>query len=337
MLPEACVIGLFPAAALNGEPLCFHFIDDSQPTFAGGYQAKIAGMRTRRLTSGAWLCGFLLAVPYQAPANRSSGAATDALLAAVATWLDSYERSLPAIVGEEQYTQRASVEGRIGFEARTLRSDVLVVADDEYGWVVFRDVFEVDGRPVRNRDERLAELFLKPHADRHEQARRITAEGTRFNLDAGGYNIRRSVNNPHVALRFLRRQAQARSRFRITGSARVDRLSATVLELEEQATPRLIGSTDAAPTRGKFWIDTASGRVLRSELSLESGVAGQKTTTARTRIRVSYARDERMGEWLPSSMEEEYRVGAALVEGSARYSGFRRFTVQTSTDIKHQP
>jgi hypothetical protein len=293
-------------------------------------------MRTRGLTSAASLCGLLLIVPYQAPTSRSGGSSTDALLARVATYLDSYERTLPAIVGEEYYTQRASVEGRLGLDARTLRSDVLVVADDEYGWVAFRDVFEVDGRPVRNRDERLADLFLKPHANRHEQARRITAEGARFNLDAAGYDLHRTVNNPHVALRFLRRQAQSRSRFRIAGDERVERVPATVLEFEEQAKPRLIASPDAAPARGRFWIEPESGRVLRSELSLETGVTGQKTS-ARTRIRVSYARDERLDEWLPSSMEEEYRVAAALVEGSARYSGFRRFTVQTSTEIKRQP
>jgi len=293
-------------------------------------------MRSRSLAFVTSLSSLLLVVPYQAPANRSVGSSTDALLATVATCLDAYERSLPAIVGEEHYIQRVSVEGQLGIDSRTLRSDVLVVADDEYGWVAFRDVFEVDGRPVRNRDERLADLFLKPHADRQGQAQRITAESARFNLDAPGYNLRRTVNNPYVALRFLRRQAQSRSRFRIAGDATVDRVPAAVLEFEEQATPRLIASPDAAPARGRFWIEPGSGRVLRSDLSLESGVKGQRTTV-RTRIRVSYARDERLGEWLPASMEEEYRVAAALVEGSARYSSFRRFTVQTSTDIKHHP
>lgn len=291
-------------------------------------------MRTTSLTSVASVCGVLLVVPYQAPANRSGGSSTDALLATVAGCLDSYERRLPAIVGEEHYIQRASVEGRLGIDSRTLRSDLLVVGDDTYGWVAFRDVFEVDGRAVRNRDARLADLFLTPHADRQEQAQRITAESARFNLDAPGYSLRRSVNNPYVALRFLRRQAQARSRFRITGDTTLDRVPATVLEFDEQATPRLIASPDGAAARGRFWIEPGSGSVLRFDVSLETAVPDQRVT-GRMRIRVSFARDERLGEWLPAAMDEEYRVGAALVEGNARYSGFRRFTVQTSTDIKH--
>lgn len=295
-------------------------------------------MRARELTSAVSVCCLLLAVPsgHQPPTTGSGGAATEALLARVATYLDAYQRSLPAIVAEEKYTQRAAVEGRLGMEGRTLRSDVLVIADDAYGWISFRDVFEVDGRPVRNREQRLADLFLKPHTDRHAQALRIVAEGARFNLNVTGFNVRRTVNMPFVAMRFLRRSEQSRSRFRIAGDARIDGLPATVLAFEEHSMPRMIASPDDAAAHGRFWVELESGRILRSELSFETDAVDQKTQM-RSRIRVSYARDEHINEWVPSSMEEEYRVAAALIEGIASYSNFRRFTVQTSTDIKrHQ-
>lgn len=295
-------------------------------------------MRARELTSAVSVCCLLLAVPsgHQPPTTGSGGAATEALLARVATYLDAYQRSLPAIVAEEKYTQRAAVEGRLGMEGRTLRSDVLVIADDAYGWISFRDVFEVDGRPVRNREQRLADLFLKPHTDRHAQALRIVAEGARFNLNVTGFNVRRTVNMPFVAMRFLRRSEQSRSRFRIAGDARIDGLPATMLAFEEHSMPRMIASPDDAAAHGRFWVELESGRILRSELSFETDAVDQKTQM-RSRIRVSYARDEHINEWVPSSMEEEYRVAAALIEGIASYSNFRRFTVQTSTDIKrHQ-
>jgi hypothetical protein len=52
------------------------------------------------------------------------------------------------------------------------------------------------------------------------------------------------------------------------------------------------------------------------------------------RIRVTYSPDDLLGMWLPSSMEEEYLISAgAAIEGHARYTNFRRFTVDTSTDI----
>lgn len=295
-------------------------------------------MRARELTSAVSVCCLLLAVPsgHQPPTTGFGGAATEALLARVATYLDAYQRSLPAIVAEEKYTQRAAVEGRLGMEGRTLRSDVLVIADDAYGWISFRDVFEVDGRPVRNREQRLADLFLKPHTDRHAQALRIVAEGARFNLNVTGFNVRRTVNMPFVAMRFLRRSEQSRSRFRIAGDARIDGLPATMLAFEEHSMPRMIASPDDAAAHGRFWVELESGRILRSELSFETDAVDQKTQM-RSRIRVSYARDEHINEWVPSSMEEEYRVAAALIEGIASYSNFRRFTVQTSTDIKrHQ-
>lgn len=292
-------------------------------------------MRARFLASAASLSGLLLAVPagHQTPASPRDGAATEALLARVATFLDAYERSLPAIVGEEKYTQRATVEGRLGMTGRTLRSDVLVIADEDYGWISFRDVFEVDGRAVRSRDQRLVDLFLKPHGDRFAQARRIVAEGARFNLDVSGFDLHRTINMPLVALRFLRRSNQSRSLFRIAGEARVDTLLATLLDFEERSMPRVISSPDAAAARGRFWVEPGTGRVLRSELTFETSAVDQKTPL-RIRIGVSYGRDDRVNEWLPLSMQEEYRVAAALIESVASYSNFRRFTVATSANIK---
>ena len=70
------------------------------------------------------------------------------------------------VVAEEQYVQEyldASVEGSRGNfqgaprvrERRTLKSDLLLVkpAITEQ-WLSFRDVYEVDGRAVRDREDR---------------------------------------------------------------------------------------------------------------------------------------------------------------------------------------
>ena len=44
-----------------------------------------------------------------------------------------------------------------------LRSDLLLVKTEaDEGWVSFRDVYDVDGAPVRDRDDRLKKLFLEP-------------------------------------------------------------------------------------------------------------------------------------------------------------------------------
>ena len=57
-------------------------------------------------------------------------------------------------------------------------------------------------------------------------------------------------------------------------------------------------------------------------------------TTVGCRVGLSFCWDELVNELLPLSMQEEYRVAAALIEGVASYSNFRRFTVATSADIK---
>ena len=56
-----------------------------------------------------------------------------------------------------------------------------------------------------------------------------------------------------------------------------------------------------------------------------------------TLVRVLYARDEGLDEWLPSSMEEQYRVGAGLVEGSVAIPASAGSPSRPGTAIKRQP
>ena len=75
-------------------------------------------------------------------------------------------------------------------------------------WIPFRDVFEVDAQPIRDREQRLARLFLKPSEDSLEQAYRIQDESARYNLG----NMRRTINNPVLAMVVV--QAEFQNRFR---------------------------------------------------------------------------------------------------------------------------
>src|ERR687892_14326 len=92
------------------------------------------------------------------------GAAT--ALCAVASYVRAYQNQLIGVVAEENYRQSAVTTSRGGRQSRQfrqLRSDILLVKlpDEEY-WLQFRDVFEVDQKPVRDRDERLFNLFVIP-------------------------------------------------------------------------------------------------------------------------------------------------------------------------------
>jgi VWFA-related protein len=135
----------------------------------------------------------------------------NSVLRTAASYLQQYEHDVSALVAEEDYVQRLPNDR----QSRRLRSDMLIILDQVAGWVGFRDVFEVDGKPVHDRDERLAKLFLKPNANSFAQARRIVEESSRFNLNPAIGGVNRTINQPLLALKFLRAANQARSTFAI--------------------------------------------------------------------------------------------------------------------------
>jgi hypothetical protein len=72
-----------------------------------------------------------------------------------------------------------------------------------------------------------------------------------------------------------------------------------------------------------------SGAVVRSELTMSA-------PNVSATITVTYARQLSPAVWLPTSMDENYRLanGTVALSGHATYSHFRRFQVDVLTDIK---
>ncbi len=78
---------------------------------------------------------------------------------------------------------------------------------------------------------------------------------------------------------------------------------------------------DDVEARGRFWIEPATGRVLRTEL--RTGERNRRQV--RAVIEVSYAANERLQMLVPVAMRERYEFGSIRIEGEAQYSNFRRF------------
>jgi hypothetical protein len=249
-----------------------------------------------------------------------------AILAVAADYIATYERQVVAVVAQEDYRQRVA---SAMLPTRQLRSDLVMIANAERGWLEFRDVFEVDGRKVRDHDERIVQLFLKPNPSARQQAARIVEESARFNLDPSGVTFERTLNIPLEALQFLREVNQSRSQFDIAGEQRTASGTVIVLRFRERTQPRLISSPLAAPASGRFWIEQSSGAVVRSELKMSA-------PNVSATITVSYARQFEPAIWLPASMAEEYDLinPTAAIGGQATYSNFRRFRVDVSTDLR---
>jgi hypothetical protein len=200
--------------------------------------------------------------------------------------------------------------------------------------VQFRDVFEVDGRPVRDRSERLMKLFVSPSSATANQAEQIAVESSRYNIG----NLQRTVNLPVLALAVLEPRGQPRfvfKRIEKGGQAPVRSAAAAaktvwVIGYREVGGQTMIRTTNFRdmPARGRFWIDPESGEVLATELIAED-------LSVRGEITVGYEREPSLNVMVPIHMKERYdlRRGPSPVTGEASYRSFRQFQVKVDEKI----
>jgi hypothetical protein len=267
------------------------------------------------------------------------------LLAKATLYCVDFIDKMTTVVAEESYVQNSTVAlptvaipglrsrgspamsaPRESSKHRELKADFLIVKTTGELWTPFRDVFEVDHVPIRDRSERLARLFLntKPDASAEEQAKAIAEESGRYNLGA----VERTINNPIFALLIL--QPGVRTRFKFT-AGRPDRKfgeNVRVVEYVEEVRPTLIAGRpgEDMPAFGRFWIDGATGRVVKVELRVEvRDVKANLTTTFRS--------EGRLGMDVPNEFREEYDLHDSRVSGVASYTRFRKFDVKSSEEL----
>ena len=82
------------------------------------------------------------------------------------------------------------------------------------------------------------------------------------------------------------------------------------------------------PSKGRFWIDPVTGRVLMSELTVENRII-------RATIDVSYQSEPLLGLLVPIEMRERYEAkkSGSLVDGQATYGRFRQFQVKVDEKL----
>jgi hypothetical protein len=184
-------------------------------------------------------------------------------------------------------------------------------------------VFEVDGKPVRDREERLAKLFLTPSASAQQQVDDIKAASARYNI--GGVN--RNINLPVLALSAFDLSNRPWFTFDL-GRAKGAQCE---LVYRETRSDTLIRGRDerGTPSHGKFIVERATGRILSSELHAD-------TATLKAEIDVTYGAEPAVGGlFVPREMREKYESkDGTTIEGRAIYARFRRYTVTVDEKIK---
>jgi formylglycine-generating enzyme required for sulfatase activity len=279
-------------------------------------------------------------------AQPQERASLEMLLTRAAWYLDFFVERFENVVSEETYTQDSSVllpsfnpaAGRGGLAAqasaadlsrarhRDLRSDFLLVKSPNDELVPFRDVLEVDGIRVRDRDERLAKLFINPTADAMQQAERIREEGARYNLG----NLRSTLGNPMLALGVLQLTYQPRFRFTLGKQEKAAGVDVWIVEYREEAPPAMIRGEAGGDlfSHGRLWVELATGRVVKTELQVEQ-------PSVRAMVTTMFRYDERFGIAVPMEMREQYTLSSGnRVKTVATYGRFRRFNVTATEDVR---
>jgi hypothetical protein len=227
------------------------------------------------------------------------------------------------IVAEELYVQEISVPRR----KRTIKSDFLFVKyPDIVGSIVLRDVFEVDGKPVRDaaQAERMMKLFTTPGRDVISRARAIAEEGARYNL----WNIG-TLNNPLVAMVFLQPDYRPRFRFNLAGIEKSLGPTIRTVRFEEFRVPTVLrsgGANGDLLSRGLIWIDETDGRVVKTRLQVGPLRLPPEIVT-------TYRHDAELGIDVPAEMRDWYPEREGDLRGIATYGRFRRFQVKTDETI----
>ena len=267
------------------------------------------------------VAGALVSVIICAGAAEAQSPKVDELIPRATAYAHDFVDRFSNVVAEERYEQQITVPRR----SRVLTSDFLLVKipGDEV-WQSFRDVAAVDGKPVRDREDRLMKLFLQPSSSTLRRAAEIREAGARHNLiDIG------TLSNPLLVIAFLQHQYVDRFRFNLAGLDKKlgpDVRTVRFVEFRQPTVLKLNANADLF-SRGLIWVEEATGRVVKTELQVGGQVAPVRITT-------QFTFDEDLGINVPTSMEDWYPQGTGEFRGKATYGKFRRFEVKTQEAIQ---
>jgi len=241
------------------------------------------------------------------------------LVSRASRYVEEYERQLSAVVCEERQTQRVVKSDGTTGKMRELVSDLLMVRTGN-DTQTFRDVIASDGKPVRNRQERLRKLFLGTPRGREKQAQAIATESARYNI---GFN--RGMDTLMLPLGILHAKRTAGFRFARTPDG---------LTFDEVQSPTMMGYVRRGkrldmPLHGGLTIESSTGRLSGARLVAENPLFV-------ITLDVRYAEDAATGLLVPVESREDYRTPDVKdrLEVSSTYSNFRRFQVTVDEHVE---
>ncbi len=237
--------------------------------------------------------------------------------------MSAYQQQFAFLIADETTVQEAfGVKGqaRVPLDARTTRGEIFITfLEGRRQWTTVRDVAEVDGVPVRNREDLPA---LLSREDPDVVARRLFALNARYNI--GG--VIRNFNDPMIALLPVSDAHRARFTFDVEDTDRSEAgVVLATLSFRERDRPTLVRPSPggAAYCQGR----RHDGRRDRQRSIARDSRSG--TTRSRQSSSPRFTREERLGLWVPSTFSERYTASADgfddLITSESTYSNYRRF------------
>jgi hypothetical protein len=251
----------------------------------------------------------------------------------VERYVSGYGEQASIVVCTERYDQTSEGSGMSVGGRRALVSDFAIVyAGAIRGWLGFRDVLEVDGQRVSDREDRLARVLMGSEG-RLDEASRVSDESARYNIGA----IQRNFNLPTAVLFFFTPENHGRFTFAARRVAADGTWEIAYRETERPTLIREPNTMASIPSSGTIWVDPQTGTIVRTRLQVETiDGHGQRAQRGQGYVDVVYRHVDDLEMWLPASMDERFDVSTGpifdRVTGHAEYSNYRKFT--TSVRIK---
>jgi hypothetical protein len=276
------------------------------------------------------------ALTSNAQVGNQPGSGFTTVLSSAMRYTMNYEQRFALLAADEHYvqevlrppnpgdnlTQRNPGGGMRGggqMNLQTIKSDYLLVqlGGDGEGFMPFRDAYEVKGRKLRDRNDRLLKLFTSNDKNRFEKAAAINSDTAKHNLG----NVARTINIPLLAMMFLHPRVNERFEFTDGGEENINGRILRKAIYKEVARPTLIKTSrgrDLAMT-GIIWIDPFNGTVMKTELNAADPIV-------RSQVTVTFKREEALDLFVPEKMEEYYKAYSAVddILATATYTNVRR-------------
>jgi hypothetical protein len=245
----------------------------------------------------------------------------NALVARGSEYVATYQREFAFVVADEMAEQHADPPAA-GVARRITRGELfLTYLPADRKWVAVRDVAEVDGKPVTDREDLTA---LLQRSEVSTVARRLFDHNARYNLGS----VIRNFNEPTLALSVLDRARVAQFRFnRTLIDTTTPGATLVTLEFRERDEPTIIRGPagEAVFSAGDLTIEAENGRVRRTRFEVHQG----NTTAELTTI---YERQDSVGLWAPAVFAEHYTARhpgrTEVITSESTYTNYRKFQVE---------